>query len=103
VLSFFVKLKLLWRIRRYLAGLTRLFFDRRVSLALKAAAAVGALLVVSPIDLLSDIPIVGALDDLALLAIIAALFVRLCPQSVVMDHLGAWGSAPPKNVTPKSV
>jgi uncharacterized membrane protein YkvA (DUF1232 family) len=103
MLSFFVKLKLLWGIRRYLAGLTRLFFDRRVSLALKAAAGLGALLVVSPIDLLGDIPVIGALDDVALLAIIAALFVRFCPPGAVMQHLGAWGSTPLKNVTPKSV
>jgi uncharacterized membrane protein YkvA (DUF1232 family) len=83
-----MKLKLLWGIRRYLGSLAGLFFDRRVSPLLKTLTVVGALAIVSPIDLFSDIPVIGVLDDVTLLALLALLFVRLSPQSAVADYFG---------------
>jgi uncharacterized membrane protein YkvA (DUF1232 family) len=102
MIALLLRMKLLWRIRRYVAAFVRLFFDRRVSMSLKVAATAGALLILSPIDLLSDIPVLGALDDVALLALLAALFVRLSPSAAVADYFGGHRASGLKNVTPKN-
>lgn len=60
----------------------RLFRDGRVPRSLKIGAVVLALLIVSPLDLLGDIPIVGAFDDLALLALLVNFFVSLADRAV---------------------
>jgi len=44
---------------------------------LKAAAVVAALLIVSPIDIFGDIPVLGVLDDAILLALVVNGFVAL--------------------------
>lgn len=49
--------------------------DARVPLALKLIAVAVALLIVSPIDVLGDIPVLGALDDAALLTLLCMWFV----------------------------
>lgn len=95
----FLRLKFFWGIRRYAMRVVRLFLDRRVSPGLKVLAALGALVAISPIDLLSDIPVLGAVDDVALLALIAALFVRFCPRDAVAEHFGS-AAHTLKNVTP---
>lgn len=82
------RLKTLWAVRKYAKAVGRLFLDQRVSPGLKVAAGLGALLVVSPVDLLADIPVLGALDDFALLTLLAMLFVRFCPPEAVAEHLG---------------
>jgi uncharacterized membrane protein YkvA (DUF1232 family) len=65
----------------------RLLIDRRVSLALKLI--IPGLLVaylISPIDLLPDvIPLVGQIDDLAILVLSIKLFIELCPKDVVRE------------------
>ncbi|MBC5824450.1 MAG: hypothetical protein GIW99_02415 [Candidatus Eremiobacteraeota bacterium] len=86
----------------------RLFRDARVSTALKAAAIIGALLILSPLDLFGDIPLIGALDDVALLILLAKAFVWMCPAELVADHQSggrpsagpAASGLPIKNVTP---
>jgi uncharacterized membrane protein YkvA (DUF1232 family) len=92
----------------------RLFLDTRVSSGLKLAAAAAALVVISPVDLLGDIPLLGPIDDIALLMLLATLFVRMCPANIVREHQGdvgvdpapsgpqaPFGSPQIKNVTPK--
>jgi uncharacterized membrane protein YkvA (DUF1232 family) len=59
-----------------------LFRDARVPVALKALAVVCGILIVSPIDIFSDIPVLGALDDAALLTMGAVWFVRLAARHV---------------------
>ena len=54
--------------------------DARVPLALKAGTLGVALLIVSPIDLFSDIPGLGLLDDAALLSLLCYWFVRLASR-----------------------
>lgn len=49
--------------------------DARVPVALKLAALAVGLLVISPIDLFGDIPVLGALDDAALLTLLCMWFV----------------------------
>jgi uncharacterized membrane protein YkvA (DUF1232 family) len=46
-----------------------------VPLHLKLIAGVLALLILSPVNLLGDIPLIGLLDDVALLSILAGWFV----------------------------
>jgi uncharacterized membrane protein YkvA (DUF1232 family) len=56
--------------------------DARVPLSLKIVAAVTALLVISPIDVFSDIPVLGALDDAALLTLLCMWFVSRATRHV---------------------
>lgn len=48
----------------------------RVPLALKLGTVVAALLIVSPLDIFSDIPVLGLLDDAMLLMLLATIFVQ---------------------------
>jgi uncharacterized membrane protein YkvA (DUF1232 family) len=49
--------------------------DARVPLSLKVVAALIGLLIISPLDLFGDIPVLGALDDAALLTLLCVWFV----------------------------
>jgi uncharacterized membrane protein YkvA (DUF1232 family) len=74
--------------RLFLAAKTAVFRtmplvrDARVPLSLKLIAAAIALLVISPVDLFSDIPVLGALDDAALLTLLCIWFVRQASKHV---------------------
>lgn len=69
----------------------RLIGDRRVSFWLKIIPVAGLAYLVSPIDLIPDIalPIIGELDDAAVLWLTNALFIELCPPEVVREHVKA--------------
>lgn len=67
----------------------RLLTDNRISTWLKAIIPV---LVVAylllPWDLVPDvIPVLGQLDDLAVLLLGMQLFIELCPKGIVQEHL----------------
>ena len=64
--------------------------DERVPMGLKAAAVAMGLLIISPLDIFGDIPILGLMDDAVLLTLLAMLFVTLATRTLE------------KNVTPKS-
>jgi uncharacterized membrane protein YkvA (DUF1232 family) len=69
----------------------RLIGDRRVNFFIKLLP-IGALIyLVSPIDLIPGavLPVIGALDDAAVLWLGATLFVALCPDDVVQEHMDA--------------
>jgi uncharacterized membrane protein YkvA (DUF1232 family) len=69
----------------------RLMVDKRVNFLLKLLP-IGALIyLVSPIDLIPGalIPFIGALDDAAVIWLGATLFVDLCPEEVVQEHMAA--------------
>lgn len=55
--------------------------DERVPLGLKIGAAVMGLLIISPLDIFGDIPILGLLDDAVLLALLGAVFVLLATRA----------------------
>ena len=87
----------------------RLMGDKRVNFLLKIIP-VGALIyLVSPIDLIPGavLPVIGALDDAAVLWIGATLFVELCPDDVVQEHMnalqkvvtGSWRDVPDQEET----
>ena len=55
--------------------------DRRVPLGLKVATAIAGLLIISPLDVFGDIPVLGLLDDAVLLTLLAMLFVMLATRA----------------------
>jgi uncharacterized membrane protein YkvA (DUF1232 family) len=64
----------------------RLMGDSRVSIFAKLIP-VGALIyLISPIDAIS-IPVIGALDDAAILWLGSYVFTELCPPAVVAEHM----------------
>ena len=66
----------------------RLFRDRRVSLLPKALLVLIGLYLLSPIDVVPDfVPVIGAVDDLAVGLGGLWLFVQLCPPPVVREHV----------------
>jgi uncharacterized membrane protein YkvA (DUF1232 family) len=71
--------KLYWRLLR----------DKRVPLFPKAILVLAIAYAISPIDLLSDfsLPIIGVLDDIALLTLAVRYFIPLCPRNVVDEHV----------------
>jgi uncharacterized membrane protein YkvA (DUF1232 family) len=64
-------------VRSALPRLLPLMRDARVPQWLKAGTVIAALLIVSPLDLFGDIPILGILDDVTLLAILSTIFVNV--------------------------
>ncbi len=73
--------RMLGALRATLPRILPLMRDARVPLWLKASTLAGAALIVSPLDLLGDIPIVGIFDDVALLGLLGMLFVNLASSS----------------------
>jgi len=73
----------------------RLLGDRRVSAWLKIIPIAGLLYLISPLDLIPDIalPVLGELDDAAVLWLTNYLFVELCPPAVVLEHVRALTAA----------
>jgi len=63
-------------LRKQLVEAWRLVRSSRVPLWLKLAAIGLALLIISPLNLLGDIPFLGMLDDVALLGLLLGWFVR---------------------------
>jgi uncharacterized membrane protein YkvA (DUF1232 family) len=67
----------------------RLMGDTRISAFLKILPLASLAYLISPIDLApaAVFPIIGALDDAAILWIGSTLFVELCPTTVVKEHM----------------
>jgi uncharacterized membrane protein YkvA (DUF1232 family) len=71
--------------------LLRLLADKRVSILAKLVP-IGALIyLVSPVDLMPGVtfPIIGALDDAAIIGLGSYVFLELCPPAVVKEHMKA--------------
>lgn len=67
-------------LRTELPRLLPLLRDVRVPLWSKVLAGLAAALILSPLDLLGDIPIVGLLDDAALLLLVVHCFVAFAEK-----------------------
>lgn len=67
----------------------RLLADRRVNPWLKLVPIAGILYLVSPLDLIPDVmlPVIGELDDLAILWLTNHFFIEFCPPEVVREHV----------------
>jgi len=66
--------------------ITRLMGDRRVNIFVKLLPLASLAYLFWPWDLIPVIPVVGALDDAAILWIGSTLFVELCPPNIVKEH-----------------
>lgn len=77
--DFIMRLKLIWALMK----------DRRVSSWLKIIPVAGLVYLVMPIDLVSEIalPLIGELDDAAVLWLTNYVFVELCPPDIVLQHV----------------
>ena len=107
IMSFFGRARNLLDVPRLARLIVRLYRDGRVPTWLKLAGVAAAVLIVSPLDLFSDIPLVGPIDDIALLFMLAQFFIGMCPAGVVAELNGngtGFANAPTvravKNVTP---
>jgi len=71
----------------------RLMGDNRVSPFIKVLPLASLAYLIFPFDLVPGIalPVIGALDDAAILWIGSTLFVELCPDEVVREHMQALG------------
>lgn len=69
----------------------RLMGDPRVSVFAKLVPLGALLYLVSPIDALS-IPVIGVVDDAAVLWLSSYVFTELCPPAVVQEHQKALSS-----------
>ena len=69
----------------------RLIGDRRVNGLLKLLPIASIAYLISPVDLVPGlaVPLLGALDDAAVVWIGTTLFVELCPPEVVQEHRNA--------------
>ncbi len=67
--------------------IVRLMGDRRVNPFLKLLPVASLAYLVFPFDLISVIPGVSALDDVALVSLGAYLFIEFCPPDVVQEHM----------------
>jgi len=67
----------------------RLMGDRRVSFFLKLLPIASLAYLISPVDLAPGIvfPVIGVLDDAAILWLGTNLFVELAPPAVVKEHM----------------
>ena len=67
----------------------RLMGDKRVNPWLKLIPIAGVLYLISPIDLIPDIvfPVIGELDDIAVLWLTNHFFIEFCPPEVVREHV----------------
>lgn len=75
-------LRLLFAAKTAIFRTVPLLRDVRVPLSLKLVAAAMGLLVISPLDLFGDVPVLGALDDAALLTLLCMWFVSQAARHV---------------------
>jgi uncharacterized membrane protein YkvA (DUF1232 family) len=71
--------------------IVRLIGDRRVNPWLKVIPVAGLAYLISPLDIIPDImlPVIGELDDAAILWLTNYLFIELCPPEIVAEHVKA--------------
>jgi uncharacterized membrane protein YkvA (DUF1232 family) len=81
-----------WRARFELAG--RLVADERMPLAVRAIPALLVLYLAMPLDIIPDfIPVLGQLDDIAVVIVAVGLFARFAPVRIIEEHIATLESA----------
>lgn len=65
----------------------QLMGDSRVNILLKILPIASLVYLIYPFDLISVIPGLSALDDIAVVSLANYLFVELCPPNVVQEHM----------------
>lgn len=90
VFSWLLRPGLLWSLVGQARLTWRLVREPRVPHITKAIPLAAALYVLFPIDVLPDvIPLLGQIDDLALVVAAVQVFLRLAPVTAVAFHRGA--------------
>ena len=75
---------------------SRLLREPRVPLLAKAVPLLAALYLLSPLDLVPDFfPLLGQVDDVSLILVALAVFLRLCPAAFVAFHRAAIAEGQP--------
>lgn len=71
----------------------KLATDPRVSLLSKILVPlVGVVYILSPVDLIPEfVPVLGQLDDVAIILLLVRLFIALAPQNIVAEYKMAMG------------
>jgi uncharacterized membrane protein YkvA (DUF1232 family) len=85
----FTQLRLIWRLMR----------DKRVNKFAKLIPIAAFIYLISPFDFIPAIalPVIGVLDDAAIVWLASSAFIALCPDDVVEEHRNALsGSVPAK-------
>ena len=107
IVSLFSRARILLDVPRMAKLLLGLYRDPRVPAWLKIGGAAAAVLIISPLDIFSDIPLLGPIDDIALLIMVAQFLINVSPPAVVAELNGmgqripgAWMARGVKNVTP---
>lgn len=72
---------------RRLKLIVRLMGDNRVNPFVKLIPVASLAYLFFPFDLISVVPGVSALDDLALVSLGAYMFIEFCPEDVVQEHM----------------
>lgn len=67
--------------------IVRLMGDNRVNPLLKLLPIGSLIYLIFPFDLISVIPGVSALDDMAIVSLGAYMFIEFCPPDVVEEHM----------------
>jgi uncharacterized membrane protein YkvA (DUF1232 family) len=67
--------------------IVRLMGDNRVNPFVKLIPVASLAYLIFPFDLISVVPGVSALDDLALVSLGAYMFIEFCPPDVVQEHM----------------
>jgi uncharacterized membrane protein YkvA (DUF1232 family) len=67
----------------------KLMGDSRISPFVKVLPIAALAYLISPVDLAPGVvfPVIGALDDAAIMWIGSTLFVQLCPDNIVKEHM----------------
>lgn len=67
--------------------IVRLMGDKRVNPFIKLLPVASLAYLIFPFDLISVVPGVSALDDVAIVSLGAYLFIEFCPPDVVQEHM----------------
>ena len=79
----------------------RLLRDERVPVAAKLLVPGALAYLISPLDLVPDlIPLLGQVDDIGLVLLAVAAFVKMCPSHIVSEHEAALDGREPTARTP---
>jgi uncharacterized membrane protein YkvA (DUF1232 family) len=85
--------KLLWHLPKLIRLVGRLFRDSRVPIFGKIVVIMSIVYLLSPLDLIPDflIPIVGEIDDIAIILAGLRFLLRQTPPNVLEEHLAQIG------------
>ncbi|MHB8618958.1 MAG: YkvA family protein [Chloroflexota bacterium] len=87
----FERLQALRRLPGYITLSWRLFQDPRVPTQSKVVAGGAIALILSPIDVLEWIPMVGPASDVVLIGLVLRTFINAAPEEVRLEHMAALG------------